>query len=206
MEKNKQTFIEDERLESLKESKLDTKKDILRTDAIVNEEIGSVPLNKIQRLKKEIIVLKSKDKKTKKKNKILKKLEMLMKKKKKKSGFVVVEYLTADYELKFQLCKIISGNLVVIENKVHKLNPDKIWRFGKDSCYILREMDRNPVSNDDYREVKERGDDTEADVPLIKAVLGAVQKQSASTETNKNNMIIIGVIVVIVIVAILFMK
>ena len=206
MEKNKQTFIEDERLESLKESKLDTKKDILRTDAIVNEEIGSVPLNKIQRLKKEIIVLKSKDKKTKKKNKILKKLEMLMKKKKKKSGFVVVEYLTADYELKFQLCKIISGNLVVIENKVHKLNPDKIWRFGKDSCYILREIDRNPVSNDDYREVKERGDDTEADVPLIKAVLGAVQKQSASTETNKNNMIIIGVIVVIVIVAILFMK
>ncbi|GAH81499.1 unnamed protein product, partial [marine sediment metagenome] len=78
-------------------------------------------------------------------------------------------------------------------------NPDKVWRFGKDSCYIIREIDRNPVSNDDYEEVRGRGDDTDADVPLIKAVLGAVQKQKSSLETNKNTIIIIGIIVAVVI-------
>ena len=170
------------------------------------EDKVSPPLNKIQRLKKELIILKSRDKKTIKKTKAPKILRSLMKKKKKKAGYVVVQYLTTNYEIKFKLCKIVSGNLVVVENKVHQLNPDKIWRLGKDSCYILREIDRHPVSNDDYEKVRERGDDTDADVPLIKAVLGAVQKSKSTTETNKNAMIVIGVIVVVIIVAAIFMR
>ncbi len=165
-----------------------------------------MPLNKIQRLKKELIILKSKDKKTKRGKKSPKKLKALMKKKKKKPGYVVVQYLTTNYEMKFLLCKIISGNLVVVDNKVHELNPDKIWRLGKDSCYILREIDRRPVSNDDYEQVRGRGDDTDADVPLIKAVLGAVQKNKTSAETSKNTVIIIGVIAAVVVAAILFIK
>jgi len=163
-------------------------------------------LNKVQRLKKEIIILKSKDKKTAKGNKTPKILKKLMKKKKKKPGYVVVQYLTVNYEVKFILSKIISGNLVVVANKVHKLNPDKIWRLGKDSCYILREIDRHPVSNDDYEQVRARGDDTDGDVPLIKAVLGAVQKNKDSADTNKNGMVIAGVIAVVVVVIVLFMK
>lgn len=166
----------------------------------------SAPLNKIQRLKKELIILKSRDKKTIKKTKVPKLLKTLMKKRKKKAGYVVVQYLTVNYEIKFKLCKIVSGDLVVVDNKVHKLNPDKIWRIGKDSCYILREIDRHPVSNEDYNEVKDRGDDTDADVPLIKAVLGAVQKNKTPEETNKNVMIAIGVIAAIVVLAILFMS
>lgn len=167
----------------------------------------SISLNKIQRLKKELIILKSQDNKTRKgTNKVLKKLKMLLKKKKKKPDYIVVQYLTMTYEIRFKLCKVISGNLVVVENKVHKLDPDKIWRVGKDSCYILREIDRNPVSNDDYEDVKARGDDTDADVPLIKAVLGAVQKQKSSTETNKNAMIVGGIIAVVVIIAIILVK
>ncbi len=179
---------------------------IIERGSLVSNETKHIPLNKIQRLKKELIILKSQDKKTKRGKKVPKKLKMLMKKKKKKSGYVVVQYLTTDYEIKFKFCKIVSGNLVVIDNKVHKLNPDKIWRLGKESCYILREIDRHPVSNDDYEAVRERGDDTDADVPLIKAVLGAVQKSKTSAETNKNTTIIIGVIVAVVIAAILFMK
>ena len=164
-------------------------------------------LNKIQRLKKELIILKSKDKKTSKNgDRSPKKLKSLIRKQKKKQGYVVVQYLTASYDMKFLLCKIVSGDLVVVENKVHKLDPDKIWRLGKDSCYILREIDRHPVSNDDYSQVRERGDDTDADVPLIKAVLGAVQKNKASIEPNKNTMIVIGVIAAIVIAAVIFMK
>ncbi len=167
----------------------------------------SLPLNKIQRLKKELIIEKSKDKKTMRKKKAPKALKMLMKKQKKKPGYVTVQYLTSNYDMKFKLCKIVSGNLVVVENKVHKLNPDKIWRLGKESCYILREIDRHPVSNDDYEAVRARGDDTDGDVPLIKAVLGAVQKQKTSTEAgNKNMIVIVGVIVAIVIGAVLFMK
>lgn len=174
---------------------------------LTNEEfVNPIPLNRIQRLKKEIIKLKGMDKKTKKKFKMPKKLKALLKKKKKKPDYVVVQYLTMDYEVRFKLCKIVSGNLVVIENKVHKLDSSKIWRLGKSSYYILREIDRNPVSNSDYQEVKGRGDDTDADVPLIKAVLGAVQKQKSSSETNKNTMIVIGVIAVIIVVVVLFMK
>jgi len=180
---------------------------IIERNIVTSIESGnSVSLNKIQRLKKELIVLKSRDKKTVKKNHMPKILAKLMKKKKKKPGYVIVQYLTANYEVKFMLCKVVSGNLVVVENKVHKLNPDKIWRLGKDSCYILREIDRNPVSNEDYEEIKERGDDTDGDVPLIKAVLGAIQKNKVSAETNKNNIVIIGVIAVVVVVVILLMK
>ena len=183
------------------------------TDEIKNREVDAMTadihsssLNKIQRLKKELIILKSKDKKTMKKRGAPKRLSSLMKKKKKNPNYVVVQYLTMNYEIKFKLCKVVSGNLVVVENKVHKLDPDKIWRMGKNSCYILREIDRNPVSNDDYNEIRERNDDTDADVPLIKAVLGAIQKNKSSLEGNKNTAIVIGVIAAIVIAAVFIMK
>ena len=185
---------------------IEDSEDIQGMKDLVGETINLRPLNKLQRLKKELVILKSKDKKTMKKNRGPKILRNLMKKKKKKLNYVVVQYLTINYEMQFKLCKVISGNLVVVENKVHKLDPDKIWRLGKDSCYILREIDRHPVSNEDYGDVRARGDDTDADVPLIKAVLGAIQKQGSSAETNKNTMVIIGVIAAIVIGAILFMK
>ena len=179
---------------------------IIKDIGMASDEVNSDSLNKIQRLKKELIILKSKDKKTMKKTKGPKILTKLLKKRRKKPGYVVVQYLTINYDIRFKLCKIISGNLVVIENKVHKLDADKIWRLGKDSYYILRELDRNPVSNDDYQQVKERGDDTDADVPLIKAVLGAVQKNKASAETNKNTMIIVAVIAAVVIVGAILMR
>lgn len=181
-------------------------KEIVKGMGVVVSAAKPTTLNKIQRLKKELIILKSKDKKTKGNGRIPKKLKMFMKKQKKKPGYIVVQYLTANYGIKFKLCKIVSGNLVVVDNKVHRLDPDKIWRLGKDSCYILREIDRHPVSNDDYQEVRSRGDDTDADVPLIKAVLGAVQKNKTSAETNKNTMIVVGVIAAVVVVVILLMR
>ncbi len=118
----------------------------------------------------------------------------------------MVQYLTSDYDIKFKLCKIVSGNLVVVENKVHILNPRMVWRLGKNSFYILREIDRKPVSNEDYDDVRERGDDTDADVPLIKAVLGAVQKTGGFNAPSKNTIIIIAIIAAVVIGAVLFMK
>ena len=179
---------------------------IIKERRLVAPAPSPISLNKIQRLKKELIILKSKDKKTSKKTRAPKGLAKLLKNRRKKVGYVVVQYLTTNYDIKFKLCKIVSGNLVVVENKVHKLDADKIWRLGKDSYYILREIDRHPVSNEDYQEVRARGDDTDADVPLIKAVLGAIQKNKTSSETNKNAMVIGGVIAAIAVAAFLFMK
>ena len=59
-------------------------------------------------------------------------------------------------------------------------------------------MAGRPVSNMDYEAVRAAKQDTDADVPLIKAVLGAIQKQD-DPKKNKNA-IIIGVIVVIALV------
>lgn len=121
----------------------------------------------------------------------------LFKKVDKKKGYIVVQYLTQDYKVEWSLQKIAAGNIVVIRNRVHKLTPKKIWRSGRKTWYILREIDREPVSNEDYDKVKIRRDDTEADEPLIKAVLGAVQKKPAIEA--KSAIIVIIIIVAVVI-------
>lgn len=98
-------------------------------------------------------------------------------KKSKKPEFILVLYLTQKYDAFFSLQRIISGNIIVFKNKVHVLNPKKIFSFGKNKFYIIREIDRQPISNEDYEEVRNAGRSTDEDVPLIKAVLGAVQKE-----------------------------
>lgn len=133
----------------------------------------------------------------------IKKMERLGKKTNKKAEMVMVQYLTAKRQVFFKGCKIVSGNLVVIDNKVHELNPKKIWIYNKTIWYIVREIDRKPVSNEDYDAVVARGDDTDSDVPLIKAVLGAIQKQNIEA-AGKMLWIILGIAVVGV-VAFLFL-
>ena len=118
-------------------------------------------------------------------------------KRSKKPDKVLVFYLSQKYEVTLRLESIVSGNLVVINNKVHVLNPKRMWRYGKWPVYIIREIDRKPVSNLDYDKVKARRDDTEADVPLIKAVLGAVQKKETPEKRNMTIAIIIIVIVAV---------
>jgi hypothetical protein len=109
---------------------------------------------------------------------------------------IVTQYLTQKKDIRFKTCKVVSGNIIVINNKVHKLNPKHLWRFGKQFWYIHREIDREPVSNEDYDQVKERGDDTDSDVPLIKAVLGAIQKPSGMKAGNWWIFLIIAAIVI----------
>jgi hypothetical protein len=117
---------------------------------------------------------------------------------------IVTQYLTQKGEIKFKVCKIVSGNIIVVNNKAHKLNPKHLWKFGKQMWYIHREIDRNPVSNEDYEEVKERGDDTESDVVLIKAVLGAMMKPKQ--EIKKGWIVFVIIAIVVAIIAFLFLK
>jgi len=109
---------------------------------------------------------------------------------------IVTQYLTQKKDIRFKTCKVISGNIIVINNKVHKINPKYLWRYGKNFWYIHREIDREPVSNEDYDAIREAGRDTDSDVPLIKAVLGAVQKTSSA---KKPNFWIIGIVAAVVI-------
>jgi hypothetical protein len=143
--------------------------------------------NKLQEVEEAMLS----DKTKKRGLRFTKRLEKLGKKADKKINTVLVQYLTQKYQVKFMVCKVVSGNLVVIDNKAHELNPKHVWRYKKQLWYIVREIDRKPVSNVDYNKVKSRKDDTEADVPLIKAVLGAVQKRQATQLGGKSVWIII---------------
>lgn len=117
---------------------------------------------------------------------------------------IVTQYLTQKGEVRFRICKIVSGNIIVINNKAHELDPECLWRMGKQMWYIHREIDRKPVSNKDYEKLKEQGRDTESDVVLIKAVLGAINKPK---QEIKKGWIIFAIIALVVgLVAYMFLK
>ena len=113
---------------------------------------------------------------------------------------IVTQYLTQKGEVKFKVCKIISGNIIVVNNKAHELNPKHLWRCGKKTWYIHREIDRKPVSNEDYDDVKKRGDDTDSDVVLIKAVLGAMMKPKKEVKKSW----VVGIVIAIVVAFVMY--
>ncbi len=153
-------------------------------------------MSKLDRIEKDLTEIKSKLNNKKRKFKLPFKVKRMMKAERKKPQHVLVQYLTRKYQIRWMLQPIVSGSLVVIDNKVHTLDPNKMWRFGKHMWYIIREIDRKPVSNRDYKRVIKSKDDTEADVPLIKAVLGAVQKPPMMPKKK-----MIAVIVILLVVA-----
>ena len=69
-------------------------------------------------------------------------------------------------------------------------------------CYH-REIDRRPVSNLDWDEVKARGDSTDSDEILVKMVTKAVMEK-AKTQINRGVIIVIGIIIAIGVLAFLF--
>lgn len=130
----------------------------------------------------------SKDKKTEKFNFKERKFLSLSKASKKKPDYVLVQYLRNNRTVDFLLCKVISGNIIVIDNKGYELNPKYTWIRGKNIWYIIREKDTRPVSVID----KPVGHSTDDHPVLIKMVLGAIQKKELSKDIKK---IIITVIV-----------
>lgn len=152
-------------------------------------------MNRVERLENEVRILREEAEKgeIKKKFKFPSfRIRNVMRKAEKRDEYVVVQYLTQKYNVRFKLCRLIQGNLIIWNNKVHEVNPKAMWRYGKYRWYIHREIDRKPVSNFDYNLVKKRKDDTEADVPLIKAVLGAIQKPSPLK--SKSALIVLGIL------------
>ena len=113
---------------------------------------------------------------------------------------ILVFYLNIKGELEPpRMVPLYAGHMVVIKDKVHEIDPRSLWttKIGTKvhKLVIIREIDRRPVSNLDWDEIRKRGDATDSDEFLIKAALKA-QVGAAKKPLNKGVMIIIGVVVV----------
>ena len=124
-----------------------------------------------------------------------KKFKTLSKSSKKKPDYVLVQYLQNNHYVDWKLCKVVSGNIIIVNNKGHELNPKDTWIRGKHVWYIVREKDSLPVSIRN----KVKGHPTDDHKLLIKMVLGAVQKKETTKDVKKVG-IIIGAIAVIAII------
>ena len=96
----------------------------------------------------------------------------------KKPDTVLIFYLNIKGEIQTpMIVPIYSGNMVIIRNKIHEVDPRAMWslKIGAKThkVLIIKEIDRRPVSNLDLDEIRNRGDATDSDEFLIKAALRA---------------------------------
>jgi len=123
------------------------------------------------------------------------------KKSQKRRDAVLVFYLNIKGELEPPMVvPIYGGNMVIIRNKVYEVDPRAIWsvKVGMSKTYkllIIKEIDRRPVSNLDWDDIRVRGDATDSDEFLIKAALRA-QMTTTAKQMGKGVIILIVVAVV----------
>jgi len=94
-----------------------------------------------------------------------------------------------------KLHPLYASDMIIVRNKPHEVDPRAFWRLGKNQCLCIKEIDRRPISNLDYAEIKARGDATDSDEFIIKAamqaVIGGIKKK---VSINKTALIILGLI------------
>ena len=118
----------------------------------------------------------------------------------KRRDAVLVFYLNIKGELEPPMVvPIYGGNMVIIRNKVYEVDPRAIWsvKVGMNKTYkllIIKEIDRRPVSNLDWDDIRVRGDATDSDEFLIKAALRA-QMTTTAKQMGKGVIILIVVAV-----------
>jgi hypothetical protein len=118
----------------------------------------------------------------------------------KKPDTVLVFYLNIKGEIQTpMIVPIYSGNMVIIRNKIHEVDPRAMWslKIGMKThkVLIIKEIDRRPVSNLDLDEIRRRGDATDSDEFLIKAALRA-QTAASKKPISIWVWIILGIIMV----------
>lgn len=88
---------------------------------------------------------------------------------------VLVWYLNIKGELeKPKLYPIKSGGRVLVKGKPYDAHPQSFISIeGKQKCLLIREIDRRPFCNVDWKEVKDRGDLTDSDDILLKTAMDA---------------------------------
>lgn len=129
------------------------------------------------------------------------KWKSIMKKGNKKGRQILIWYLNAKGIIEPpQLHPIYSSDMIIIRNKPHQVDPRAFWRMGKYQCLLIREIDRRPVSNLDYNEIKKRGDATDSDEFIIKAAMQAFVGGQKKKPVNRTVMIVIGVIAILTVI------
>ena len=103
-----------------------------------------------------------------------------------------------------RLLPIEDGNMVIVKGKPYEVDPRAFWRMGKYKCLFIKEIDRRPVSNLDYSEIRARGDSTDSDEFLIKAAMKAIQVPGKKPMAK--GMVVIAVLVLVGIVVFMFIQ
>lgn len=124
------------------------------------------------------------------------KWKRIMKLANKKSRQILVWYFNRKGIIESpRLHPLYASDMVILRNHPHEVDPRAFWRLGKNQCLCIKEIDRRPISNLDYAEIKARGDSTDSDEFIIKAamqaVIGGMKKKVA---VNKAVIIILGLI------------
>ncbi len=162
----------------------------LSPDQILNRVLYNVKFKKYIKHTKDFL--------KKKKNKFNwpVKWKSIFKASRKKKNQILVWYLNIKGEIEPpKLYPIYSSNMVIIKSRPYEIDPRSFWRMGKYVVEIIKGIDRRPVSNLDYNEIKKRGDSTDSDEFLIKAALQAIVGVTKKKQMDKKVMIIIGIVI-----------
>lgn len=117
---------------------------------------------------------------------------------------ILVLYLNIKGEIEPPIIvPLYSGNIIIYRNKAYEFDPRALWtiqnRKKTIKVVLLREMDRRPVSNLDWDEVKKRGDSTDSDEILIKMVKKAlIEKQKKNINKGMIILVVLAIIGVII--------
>ena len=119
----------------------------------------------------------------------------------KKKNQILVWFLNIKGEIEMpKLYPIYSSNMVIIQSRPYEVHPRSFWRMGKYICQIIKGIDRRPVSNLDYDEIRKRGDSTDSDEFLIKASHLAFMDGVKKKPMDKKVIIIVALVVVAAII------
>ncbi len=100
-----------------------------------------------------------------------------------------------------KLHPLYASDMIIIRNRPHEVDPRAFWRLGKHQCLCIKEIDRRPISNLDYQEIKARGDSTDSDEFIIKASMQAMlSSQKKKVALNKGLLIVLGIVALAVVV------
>jgi hypothetical protein len=106
----------------------------------------------------------------------------------------------------FKLLPLYSGSLIIYKNRAYEFDPRATWLIQIKNrtykCVAIREIDRRPISNLDWDEVKANGYATDSDEILIKMVTKAVIEK---VKKQMSMGVVIAIVVAIIGVAVFLM-
>jgi hypothetical protein len=158
--------------------------------------------NRLDELERENEMLRNAEQEKKSKQKGLpKKFERMGRKsmKKKENDKILFVYMRRNGIVDEPKLVKYDDNVIFYNWKAYDFDPRAVWQWGKYKFYFYKEVDRRPVSNLNYRVIKQRGDLTDGDEILIKATMKAVM-EGVKKKMNKTALIILGVALVAIII------